>query len=773
MILLIVPVSGMSHAFSLNPHLLKAVALTVFGGALCALAVKRFNLVFWLAGLAIALLVGAGLCFQNWAHQQEFTGALPETEYVSISGTLIDFPHFSGTESTCTLIAHSISWRTEEKKVKLGVRLKVTGDLSEFNRGDQVRVEARLRRPPSRRNFTPAQLDNYVIYRKLNYFAYSKSALLVVLEKEAPWYWRWLGYWRASVRKALTAIAETKSDLKINGRAFLQAVLLGDRSLVDPVLKESLLLAGVFHLLAISGAHIGALAVIFLFLGKTFQLPRRIRFLLAGLLLILYLALSGFTISAQRAVLVALVFFTARIFDYQSDPANVLSFAALLLLILNPGQLLDPGFALTFILAAAILAGRKLLLPLLENFPRPVAELISANCSAFLASSFLSLYFFNRFSLAGFFSGLLLVPLGGILVALAVPLLFLAPTCSYLASLYVVFLSQPLAVFFKLVDLFAGLEWQIYRPALPFMLITTAFTALFLGTLERFRGWPRRSFLALFFALFLLQTIGLPAYRPQNPEIVFLDVGQGDAALLTFPGGKTLLVDGGGAAFSDFEVGRNIVLPYVMRRRLRINWVAVSHYHADHAEGVSEILAALKPEELWLSSRIENDFYFRQIRQKTPANTRVIPIQAGFKRSVGDYEIRCLFPEKFIFAEKTRNDDSQVLQIRGPGLDLLFCGDIEKQAEEKLIGLYGDDLKSDIIKVPHHGSRSSSSPEFLALVKPRLAIISLSEHNPFSFPHREVLENYRRIGSQIVLTSRSGGFRIKVNDQALLMETSK
>ncbi len=759
---------GAGRLLGLNPGLFSFAAYLSLGGALFFLFRGRWRTVFRLSGLSLALLLAGRLGFLDWRYQDVLETPPPLGEYLSLRGKLADFPHLEAGNSVFLLQVDAISRGRESRRVNLGVRLKVNGDLRHLYRGERVAVEARLTRPPSGRNFEPGHLDSYSFARNIHYFGHSKSALLVEPEQDTAWYWRLLGLWRSKIRRALDGIDQNSA-----GRAFLQAVLLGDRGLINPELKENLLAAGVFHLLAISGAHIGALALIFLWLGKRLGLSRSKRYLAAGGILLVYLALSGFSVSAQRAVLVALCLFFARAGDFQADAANLLAAAALLMLMIDPRQILDPGFVLTFTLAASILAGRNLFLPLFKKWPGFSAEIFSANISVFLLSSFLSLHYFNRFSMAALFSGLLLVPVGGFLLALALPLIFMAPLWPSLAAWYAGLLDQPMRVFFGVVELLAGLNWQVFRPALPLVLILAALALFFLSSLAGLQGRARILLMLLFLGFFLLQLAGLPRHRPGDLEAVFLDVGQGDAALVVFPGGKALLLDGGGTAFSDFSSGRSVVLPFILRHRIKVDWVAVSHYHADHAEGVAEIFSALKPKELWLSSRVKGNQYYERLLESLPASTAVVPVNSGFSRRVEDYTITCLFPEKFITAEQTHNNHSQVFKIEGRGRALLFCGDIERDAEEKLLALHGDNLRADLIKVPHHGSRSSSSPDFLASVRPGLAVFSLSEFNSFAFPHRETVKNYQRIGSGLLMTSRRGGIIIRNSDQGLSVTSSK
>ncbi len=386
---------------------------------------------------------------------------------------------------------------------------------------------------------------------------------------------------------------------------FLEATVLGDRGRLEDDERETLIGSGVFHMLAISGANIGMLALISLLALRGLRVPLKTRYALTSVLLLLFLTVSGFDVSAERAVLMALLLFAARVWFMDAEPSNIISFSGLLLLAVNPAQFLDPGFILTFALTAAILVGRGLFLPLLHWLPRWTAELLSANVSASLLALPLSLYFFQRYAFSGFFSGLLLAPLAAAITVCGALLLFLVFLPFNAAALALLPAGVFLGLFFKVSDWFyQHLSLSIYRPSPPWGLLAVIGALFYAVSLARLSA-RRRAAPALLLAA-LLGYISFPAatYRPGRLEVYFLDVGHGDAEVAVLPNGDALLVDGGGSSFSDFQAGRRLVLPFLLQKRIHVRWAAATHYHPDHAEGLAEIIAILRPEELWLSSAV-------------------------------------------------------------------------------------------------------------------------------------------------------------------------
>jgi competence protein ComEC len=273
----------------------------------------------------------------------------------------------------------------------------------------------------------------------------------------------------------------------------------------------------------------------------------------------------------------------------------------------------------------------------------------------------------------------------------------------------------------------------------------------------------------------VLLLIALPSrpYRPDRLEVYFLDVGHGDAALVVFPGGDALLIDAGGASFSDFQIGRRLVLPFLLQKRVRVRWAAVSHYHPDHAKGMAEIIAILAPDELWLSSAAAADDAYKQLLAAKPDKTIVRKIERGFVRTVGAGSVSCLSPPHFVEADAAENDHSMVLRVTDSRAAFLFSGDIEKDAEAELVDSFGPGLASPILKVPHHGSRTSSSARFLDFVHPKVAVISVPAFSSYGFPHAGVLGRLKQRGIRWLTTARSGGIKVASLPKGLEIEVSK
>ncbi|MCK4762499.1 MAG: DNA internalization-related competence protein ComEC/Rec2 [Candidatus Aminicenantes bacterium] len=731
---------------------------------------------------------------------------IPRDEYITVVGKLTSFPEIGREYSVIYLETGILEYGGERKSLSLNIRVKVKGDLRFLHTGDCIDISVKFYRDTLNRNFFPNPFEDYFFLKRIHFSGYCKSKHMVTVQKKTGWAWRFIGRWRNKIRAAIEKkYRGPEGEIDPKG-VFLEAILIGARGRVDNNLKNELLDAGVYHLLAISGAHIGIIAVFLLFLFKILRIPRELRYILTGAFLILFLILSGFRISAQRAVLMALLIFTARVLYLDINAFNIISFCGLLLLFKNPAAFLDPGFILTFTLTAAIVCGRRIFLPLLQGYrfkkiPATVKELLCANLSASLLSLPLALFFFKRYSFAGFPAGLLLLPLTAVITAAGILLVPLAPLFPAAAAVLLHISDFPLALFFKISGFFSEqVNLTIFRASpslLPVVLILTAF---FLVPAVKNRDFKKKNgrrtqpmrdlgevltkkaLLTIIVIVFILTnlfiTVNLFYYKPGHLEVFFLDVGQGDSQVVIFPGGEALLIDGGGAYYSDYETGTQVVLPFLLQQRIRIKWAAVSHFHPDHVGGITEILHIIKPEELWISAAARQDFFYKKfIKAARKQGVKIKKLAASFTKTIDGCRAACLYPEKFIESDSAHNNHSQVLKISDRWNSFLFTGDIGSEVEEFLIekgsAQPGKHLHADVLKVPHHGSRTSSTLAFLECVSPRLAIFSYARGNRFNFPHPRVTKNYKKTGIITLSTADRGGIKITSLPGKIKIETSR
>jgi competence protein ComEC len=254
-------------------------------------------------------------------------------------------------------------------------------------------------------------------------------------------------------------------------------------------------------------------------------------------------------------------------------------------------------------------------------------------------------------------------------------------------------------------------------------------------------------------------------------KVDFLDVGQGDSALVTMPDGTTLLVDGGGNMIdSPRRIGETVVSEYLWWRGLsEIDYVLPTHADADHIDGLNDVLENFTVRSALIARRPADDPEFAKFSQTlAQTNTHSETIEAGDVIQFGDVTLTVLWPPAT--GEKSTNNDSVVLRIQYGERTILLTGDIEQAAERALLAS-PQQLHADVIKVPHHGSKTSSTEDFVVATKPQLAIISVGRHSRFGHPHQEVVERWQTHGATVLTTGNSGTITITTDGHGLSLKT--
>ncbi|HXQ26745.1 MAG TPA: DNA internalization-related competence protein ComEC/Rec2 [Candidatus Acidoferrales bacterium] len=392
---------------------------------------------------------------------------------------------------------------------------------------------------------------------------------------------------------------------------------------------------------------------------------------------------------------------------------------------------------------------------------------------------------FHRVSLAGPLSNIPAV----ILTGLIVPLGFLTLVVTFIWTRLAVVLAKALGFCARLllatVTWFSGLPHTSYRiPGPPIWLVAAFLATIFVlaaaaraATAKRMNRAARRQMpppiapVEWISAVVLVGLTLLVASHPFRPdtqrgrlEVSVLDVGQGDSIFAAFPDGRTMLIDGGGLPGSEWvggyrsgtDVGEEVVSPYLWSRGLkRIDVVALTHAHHDHLDGLHAVLENFRVGELWIG-RDEETPAFKGLMAE--ARSRGIPIVRQAQGAEFDWQgVRgdVLWPPDTGPLGETANDDSLVLRLSDGHVRFLLAGDIERHGEEKLTGEQAP-LAADFLKVPHHGSKTSSTEAFVAAVAPRVAAISVGESNPFGHPSENIVERYEHDGVRLLRTDRDG-----------------
>jgi competence protein ComEC len=642
-------------------------------------------------------------------------------------------------------------------------------------------------------------------------------ALLARGHGDVPW-WR---LWPARIRDALTRANGSVLEATLARRgvpaprrgetiAILHAIVFGagEAPEVDwPALERQFQDAGILHVLVASGAQVALLLWLVMLLRARIGV-RACAGLALGLIWV-YTGIAGAEPPMLRAAIAGTVYLIGLMVAREGAAENSLGMTAFLLLVADPLALFTAGFQLTFLavwgllrvatpLDAALIArlstpseprGRlRAILGVLRRCQCDPLTLTTATIAANLACAGIYAQGFQRLYLSGFVSSLLAVPLATAILLLGLPVALLnllwsaasgtaPPAPLNLGSQTLLGLAGSLGAVAGVASS-PGWAWvPVFPPGWPSVLLWIA--GLFLLGIgirprdERAPGDRRRLALAVAPLLCLPMVVGmfLPGRPPAATELTFLDVGQGDCCLARFPDGGTMLVDGGGSPFSEFDVGERVVAPALRARGVgRIDLVVLTHAHEDHVGGLPAILRDVRVGRvLDAAGPVDAKSYetFRALAraQGIPVTTarRGMRIALGPRRAA---MLEVLHPAEPLLAgtNSDPNNNSVVLRLTCGGTRVLLTGDAEAAAEEAMQRL---DLRADVLKVGHHGSRTSTGDALLAAVRPRLAVISCGRRNSFGHPAAATLSRLERRGVSLFRTDQDGAVVVAVEGRHL------
>ncbi|SHI50306.1 competence protein ComEC [Malonomonas rubra DSM 5091] len=626
------------------------------------------------------------------------------------------------------------------------LRLYVNEPLIGFLPGDKVAVEAKLRKP--RLFGTPGEFHwpRYLAGQGIALTGWVKKAdRIKLLGRSDRWVLSGITQWRESAVEKLERLTdETESVL-------LRALLLGEGKLLPDGVRKKLAAGGISHLFAISGLHLGLLALFGYQLLLTvyrrsprlmnWQPPQRVLPILLLPLLFLYLLVTGDAVSTRRAFFVATFAALFWLCRYQVNPLRLLISLAFLSLLYNPLLLWQASWQLSFAGAAGILLWRPLwqgktatLIPVL-HWP---LRLLLVTVSATLATQSLVLANFHLLSPSGLLANLFAVPLVS-LIALPTGLLtLLVPGETFLHEMVISLSAGILQIILLLIDYLTQLPGLNARYIFLNMREYWGIAFLLLLPLLWWQLKNRRQKLLMTVSCCLLAAGCLwPQQRLNNLTLYMLSVGQGESMLLVSPEGQSILIDGGGLYSDRFDVGERLLAPALGELGIdRLSAVLLTHDHPDHRKGLLFVLRHFPVGQFWSAEEVDNLHPDLQ-RVLRETKTPVGKFSSGWTQVPGwMQEGLQLFHAK---DSKNKNNSSLVLYLQDKSDGLLLTGDLEKQGVNRLLaaGLPGP---VSLLKLPHHGSRYSNTRQLMRVTEPDIALVSAGYGNRYRFPAKELVD---------------------------------
>lgn len=675
--------------------------------------------------------------------------------------------------------------------------------------GERVAAELRLRRLRGYRN--PGAFDAAAWMARRGIFWMGSPAGRRTIERlsgrcGAPWR-RMLERWRAA---ALARIDHVYGEDSYRA-AMMRGLLLGDKSGIRKAWIEDFRRTGTYHALVISGSHVTLVCALFLLWRRISGLGWRTVPAAAAVLAWLYACMAGADAPVLRAA-AGFTLFAAAGLAYRRPPLlNTVAAVALVFLALDPDQLFEASFQLSFLAVAALAAlvdiqqpktgpdgeamaarlelrlAAETLHELLRVPQRVGLAFLQAAAGAmrfgrdlFLASAAVQLalalpmaLLFHRLSLSGLSANVLATPL----ISMAIPAGFTAAITAWKPAAWLA--GWLLDAARGVAAWHARLEphWRIPDP--PVWLAVALCAGLL--TWVAMRGRRLRWLAALTYLTLVVLLVWHPfppRARPGALEITMIDVGQGDSFLIGLPDGRFALVDGGGMPLrgrrraDPFDVGEEVVSAYLWHRGLqRLEVIAVTHLHEDHAGGVPSLVENFRPRELWTPFAADTPLWRRIEAAARRAGARIRVLKQDDRCDLGGAACRVLAPARDQpWTGRPQNNDSLVLELRHGRHAFLLTGDIEAPVEARL-AQEGRLRPVQVLKVPHHGSRRSATEWLLENTRPAVALVSAGEGNSYGLPHPETLDRLRAMHTLVVRSDRDGLVSVRSDGRYLEVET--
>lgn len=577
-----------------------------------------------------------------------------------------------------------------------------------------------------------------------------------------------------------------KKTMEPEAFGLMVGMLFGDCSFISEDTYEAFQKNGVAHILSVSGIHVG---IVYLCISRLLGSRKtRIFYLLAALMLLFYAALSEFSPSVVRAVVMIFIHMFSKVSYRRYDFISCTAASALTMLIVNPFYLFNAGFQLSFMAVfclSVMLPWSNRKIDFMEE--NGASELLTTGLRYLsplliiqIGMAPLTAYLFNYFSIVSLFINLPIIAISGMIIPLGICLIPISFISDILFGVGAQAAELLINIMLKLNELFflPGIGFfNMVSPSIFFLLIFYGFffflsSEFFRILYQRRRRKAITGYCCLIIILFMLMAAAADADY-HDAELVFVDVGQGDCLHIRTPEGRNILIDGGGS--QNYKVGEKILLPYLLKNGVKnVDLAIVTHLHDDHYLGIEQLAGKMEIKKLGIyeANRIRE----REISEQTGLERQnILYLTKGDRiRIEKDIWIDILYPEehtaeeyeKLILEEEDENKSSLLMKVYYKGLTVLMTGDLGLEGEKDILANYIDHpeaLDADVLKVGHHGSRYSTGDSFLAAVDPQAAVFQVGKNN-FGHPHPSVIEKCAKKGIIIYRNDINGAIIFTYNE---------
>jgi competence protein ComEC len=778
-------IGGILFSSFLSPPLVTGIAPMVFC-LICAWishsSMRKTKISFVLTLMATFFLGSSLFTHQKSSFENNPLRKLKTEEYIDFQGRLYKSPSRGRDRDYLYLKVEKVITGNREQSASGNLRISVPHSQQtpvpiELHTHDRIEVSAKLSFYRGYRNFGPPGADQYIRTQNIHRRAFTKSPMLIhkLEDGKTTSFPRLISQIRRKLQHGIEHHFSDSRDsgLSVQG-AVVEALLLGERGRMDPDISYGLQNSGIFHLFAISGAHIAILSFFLFSLFRFMRFPDRLNYVLLIFFLLLYASLVEGRPSVMRATIMALAFLIGKLIWRNVNLLNTLSISAFILLMLNPYNLFSLGFQLTFAATLSIILFYPKIIKYLPRLPLRISEILALSLTAQMAVLPFVALAFNRITFSSLILNFAAIPLVGLIMASGYIFLLTATMSTLLVGLLAKFIHFQVSLLIMTSHLLDAIPAVSYRIPTPSHFIVLGYfisLGLFLLPTRRKR---QKLFTSICFAVFfgLLVTYPFPS-RTHSLKMTFIDVGQGDSILVEFPGIKKMLIDGGGTPEDTYDIGDRVVSPFLWNKGIKkIHYLVLTHAHPDHLNGLKAVARNFKIGEFWEAFSPKDNLAYAELIRRLPSSSGRKRMFRGHRVNIDGVRVEVLNPPLGDpIVPDIHNDQSLVLRISYGQTAFLLTGDIGKNVEKELVRSPFT-LQSDVLKSPHHGSDSSSSEEFLKAIAPQYVVLSVGAGNRYGLPDPIVIERYQGINAQIYRTDQMGAVEISTDGKELSICTA-
>ena len=549
--------------------------------------------------------------------------------------------------------------------------------------------------------------------------------------------------------------SKLREKLKKENSELAISLIVGDRSHISSEVEDNFKKANLMHMLAISGAHFSYVILIATFISNRLQ-HKRLGQLIQIIAIIFFMNLTGNTASVVRAGIMSILLIGSSICKRQNDSLNNIAISAIIQIINNPYIIFDSGFMLSYAGVLGIILFYKRISEHIQF--KSIALTISANI--FIIP--IMIYNFHTISGSFIISNICASWLLGIIIILE----FIS-LCIPIKLLYMI-LDLLIMMLRKIAEICANIPFaQMYVPRYAIFFVIVIYILIFCRKLKC-RKYVY-SFLTIGASILLI--VNFTDVYQDRTRINFIDVGQGDSCLIRYKG-TNIMIDSGGSLSKNkdgkpYDIGENVLNNYLLNRGItRLDYIMASHFDEDHSQGFVFLLKNMKVKNVIISEQYKTSSIYEQFKQICKKqNIQIIYVRSGDEIRIKDLAFKILHPKSKAnqISENPLNNNAIVCMVKYKNRRILFTGDIEKVAENERVKEYTNGLKADILKVGHHGSKTSTTKEFLDLINPSVALIGVGQNNKFGHPNEDVIKRLEEKNIQIYRTDEMGEISVIID----------